>query len=89
MSSAERIAGNPSGTGQSILTWGQLGLIFYHPTVGIPAFLTPPMISKLYLSETGRNYLTKGFKESIYGKSGTEIATKIAGLIGANEMEQP
>lgn len=87
--SVERMAGNPSGTGQTLLTWGttigQGGLLLTHPVTGVATIISPPIAAKLYLSNAGRKLLTEGFRISPESARAAAIASGIATL---NRREQ-
>jgi hypothetical protein len=64
---AEKVAGNPSGTGQTLMTpsfYGSIGAMVATGNIpgAITTLFTPPVLAKLYLSKAGRQYLTEGFK---------------------------
>jgi len=85
LATAERIAGNPSGTGQTIIGWGTLGMIFRNPIKGTIMAVTPNIMSKIYLSDVGLKYFTDGFKTGYGTKQGVELATKLTAIINKNE----
>ena len=79
---AERVAGNPSGTGQAMATQAQLGvalsLIFSGHPIGAAAVAGAPYIlAKAYLSTTGRRLLTEGLKIPYGTPQATEWLTKM------------
>jgi len=89
MQTAERMAGNPSGTGQTIMTWGTLGIIFRNPIKGTALAITPKYMSKIYLSKFGLQYFTDGFKVPYSVPKGVELASKISAIIGNEEEPEP
>jgi hypothetical protein len=88
MQTAEQIAGNPSGTGQTILTYGQLGWAVANPQTGIPAMLTPPIMAKLYVSNLGKRYLLSALHMPAKTPKGLELSGQLLGLISQFEKEQ-
>lgn len=87
ITSAEKIAGNPSGTGQTLIAWGIFRMVMQKPIIGAAIAFTPKQLAKLYLSKPGMKLLTDGFKVSANSQKGIEIATKITAILN-NEEEQ-
>jgi len=58
---ADKIAGNPSGTAQSIITFESGRAVIRHPSTGIGYVLLPNMLARIYLSNFGRKAFTEGF----------------------------
>jgi hypothetical protein len=85
METAEKLAGNPSGTGGRIMSWGTLGMIIRNPIKGTIMAITPRQMTKLYISDFGLKYLTEGFKTPIGTKEGVELATKLSLIMGNQE----
>lgn len=88
MASAERMAGNPSGTAQNVITWGTLGMVIRNPIKGTFMALTPEAMAKIYFSETGRRYFTTGLTVPANTKMGTELFTKLSAVIGEDISEE-
>jgi hypothetical protein len=87
ITSAERMAGNPSGTGQTIITWSTARMMINQPTMGLATLITPKYLGKLYLSDFGLRWLTEGFTTPAIGAKGMELATKIALITGMQEEQ--
>lgn len=97
MASAERLAANPSGTAQNVVTWGTWGVIIRSLKSGqvgetlsglTDTIIAPRYMAKLYLSDAGRKYFTLGMKTPIGTKAGTAIAAKLAEIAGVDIAEQ-
>lgn len=84
---SERMAGNPSGTAQSMITWETGRAILKHPVMGWKYVLTPAALAKVYLSPTGRKYLTEGFKTPPNAGTAASLATRILSIAG-NKAER-
>lgn len=92
LQSAERLAANPSGTGQAVGLTAQIstatGMII---SGNIPSaagvMFGPYALAKIYISPIGRRYLTEGFKISGTSARGIELITKMAGIAGINASE--
>jgi len=85
--SAERMAGNPSGTGQTIITWGTAHMVLRNPLLGTATLITPKYLGRLYLSDFGLKWLTEGFRTPLLAAKAPELATKIATIAGIEENE--
>jgi hypothetical protein len=83
--SAEVIAGNPSGTGQTLIAWGITRMIMIRPIQGAIVAITPKQLGRLYASKFGLKWLTYGFKVPASSKAGVEIGSKILAIM--NEQE--
>ena len=89
MASAERLAANPSGTAQNIVTWGTWGALLANPIKGtFTGIIAPKAMAKIYLSDAGRRYFTLGMKTPMGSKQGVEIATKLSEIAGLNIQDQ-
>ncbi len=85
MSNAERMAANPSGTAQNVITWGTWGALLNNPISGaFTGIIAPKAMANIYLSDAGRRYFTMGLKTPIGTKQGVNIATKITEIAGEN-----
>lgn len=84
---AEKMAGNPSGTAQNVIAWGQGAMIWRDPTTGLLMAFSPPVFAKLYFSKFGRKLFVEGFKTAAHTPKGIEIATKL-GLLIANQNKK-
>lgn len=96
MASAERLASNPSGTAQNVVTWGTWGVIIKSLTSGqlgetvgglFSAVIAPKQMANIYLSDAGRRYFTMGMRTPIGTKKGIEIATKLSEIAGLEYKE--
>jgi hypothetical protein len=87
MVSAERMAGNPSGTAQNVITWGTFGMILRNPIKGTVMAIAPEAMAKIYFSDAGRRYFTFGMKTPANTKMGTELYTKLSAVIGRDSLE--
>lgn len=86
---AARLAANPSGTGQSLIAFGELTMTIMSPKTGITMALGIPAVTKLYLSKTGRKWLTTGFKTSPTSNTAAEIFGKLMGVATADATQSP
>jgi len=81
---AERISGNPSGTGSAVITFWAGKAVVKDPVSGSMFWILPKGLANLYLSSAGRRYLTTGFKTGETMPQAASLATKIIGLTGGN-----
>jgi len=86
---AARLAANPSGTGQSLIAFGEVTMILMNPTLGVSMALGIPVVTKLYLSKAGRKWLTTGFKTSPTSAKAAEVFGKLMGLATSAETLLP
>lgn len=84
----EAVAGNPSGTGQTIMTWGSLGMMFRNPVKGTMIVITPRLMSKFWYSDFGIKYLTDGFKLPASSEAGMALATKISLILNSESEDK-
>ena len=89
MQSAERLAGNPSGTGRTMITFITGGAVFTDPVTGGVALISPALLSKLYTSDFGRRWLTTGLRVPPGAKQSAELGAKISGFLGLRKLLQP
>jgi len=97
-SGAERLAGNPSGTAQSVITFQQGRAVLTNMAKGRPdiagaIWFLPKALAKVYLSPVGRKYFTKGLDVPANTELGMNIATKLLSIagkdaLGDNETEE-
>jgi hypothetical protein len=59
---AEEIAGNPSGTGQTLIAWGIFRMIMTNPATGAVLSFTPKQFARIYKSKFGMKWLMDGFR---------------------------
>lgn len=89
---AEKIAGNPSGTGQAMATQAQIGvaasLLFSgHPLMAAGVAGGPYILAKAYLSPVGRKLLTEGLRIPIGTEQATEWLTKMMAYSSRNTID--
>lgn len=77
---AEKMAGNPSGTAQNVITFAQGAFFIANPVKGAVAVLTPPALAKIYLSDFGRKLIQDGVKISAQSARAAGIAGAIMSL---------
>lgn len=83
MASAERQAGNPSGTAQNVITWGTWGALMRDPISGtMTGIIAPTQMAKLYLSDAGRRYFLNALKTPANSGKGAELMFKIVAITG-------
>lgn len=73
---AEKLAGNPSGTAQNVITFAQGAFFISNPVRGTVAVVAPPVMAKLYLSDFGKKLITEGVSIS-------PQSARAAGIAGA------
>lgn len=77
-----KLAENPSGTAQNIISAHQLGMVIQNPLKASPEVLTSTALAKLYLSKTGRKLLMEGLVTPYTASKGTELGVKIGAILG-------
>lgn len=92
---AEEVAGNPSGTGQTLISWGIFRMIMNVPgasTAGkiSTALITfgPKQLAKLYKSDFGIKWLTDGFKVHAKSKKGIALAARITAILADEDKKE-
>ncbi len=85
---SERLAGNPSGTAQSIITFQAGRAILKNPVTGLSYFLLPQAMAKIYLSPLARKYFTEGFKLPGNLPRSMENLTKLLSILGRDAIPQ-
>lgn len=90
-SGAERLAGNPSGTAQSVITFQQGRAVLTNMAKGRPdiagaIWFLPKALAKVYLSPAGRKYFTKGLDVPANTELGMNIATKLLSIAGKDAL---
>lgn len=86
LDSAEKIAGNPSGTGQTLIAWGIFRMIMNNPLTGAIVAFTPKQLAKIYKSKFGMTWLTNGFTIPTTAKKSAELFTKLSLIINDDEI---
>lgn len=79
-----KLAENPSGTAQNLVTFATGGAILKHPITMAPTILTTSMLTKLYLSKAGRKYLLEGLVTPTSSSRSTYIMSQIFGVAGVD-----
>lgn len=77
---AEKMAGNPSGTAQNVITFAQGAFFIANPVKGAVAVVAPPVMAKIYLSDFGRKLIQEGVKISPQSARAAGIAGAIVSL---------
>ncbi len=85
---AERIAGNPSGTAQSIITFESGRAVLRHPLTGWSYVIPPNIMARIYLSDTARKYFTSGFRLPGNISQSADLATKLMVIISKQPEEK-
>jgi hypothetical protein len=87
---AEKLAGNPSGTAQNLITWasgaGAGYFMLRHPLIATAMVVTPPMLAKLYLNPVTREVVKNGFNLSVSAPKAAQIASRL--FLGASIMKK-
>ncbi|MCP3684995.1 MAG: hypothetical protein GY861_20220 [bacterium] len=86
--SAEAIAGNPSGTGQTLITWSMAKMAITNPRSGVVVAMAPKQFAKLYTSEFGMKWLTDGFKMPVRHKEALKTYGRLTALMGYEEYNK-
>ncbi len=85
---AEKIAGNPSGTAQSIITFESGRAILRHPLTGWSYVIPPNIMARIYLSDVSRKYFTSGFRLPGNIPQSADLATKLMVIISKQPEEK-
>jgi len=90
LQAAEEVAGNPSGTGQTLIAWGMFRMIMSAPKKISTAVITftPKQLAKLYTSKFGLKWLTEGFRLPSSSKKATVYASRIMAIIGGKQIKE-
>lgn len=92
LGSAEDLAGNPSGTTQTLISYGIGVGLLTNPVTGLKIAVTSRGLTELYLSKIGRKYLSTGLRMPSHAKEAASLFTKILGIVGLENLrdtEQP
>lgn len=77
---AEDLAGNPSGTARNVMISGAIqgaGFWIKHPRTVAMVLAAPPVMAKMWLNPTVREYLIKGLTLPPGSRESAEVATKL------------
>jgi len=85
---AEDIAGNPSGTGQTLIAWGMFRMIMTNLKTGAVISFTPKQLAKLYTSKFGIKYLTDGFNLPVGSKTAATHFSRISAIIADEKLQE-
>lgn len=77
---AEKLAGNPSGTAQNVITFAQGAFFITNPVKGTVAAVAPPVMAKLYLSDFGKKLITEGVSLSPTSARAAGVASALIAL---------
>ena len=91
---AEKIAGNPSGTASNIIaaaTYGGVGtgMFFKHPITGTAVLLGPKILAEAYVSPIGRRLLMSGIQISTRDQRAIGIAAQLTAYLKNMPVERP
>jgi len=81
-----KLAENPSGTAQNLVTFATGGAILRHPITMAPTMLTTSMVTKLYLSKAGRRFLLEGMVTPTSSSRSAYITSQILGVAGIDAV---
>ena len=79
-----KLAENPSGTAQNLVTFATGGAILKHPITMAPTVLGTTMLTKLYLSKMGRRFLLEGLVTPTSSSRSAYITSQILGVAGVD-----
>ncbi len=82
----ERLAGNPSGTAQNVISFASGAYVITNPLTGVAVVATPPALAKIYLSDFGRKLITEGVRLSPQSARAAGVASALAALAMKNEV---
>jgi hypothetical protein len=85
---AEDIAGNPSGTGQTLIAWGIFRMLMTNPVTGAVLSFTPKQLAKIYLSKNGMRWLTEGFRLPAGSKKAAVYFSRLSSIIGGEQLQK-
>jgi len=78
-----------AGEGVPLIAFGEMTLTIANPVMGAQIFLGIPTVTKLYLSKTGRRWLTDGLTTKAATPEGKRLFAKIMGLAAAGATIPP
>jgi hypothetical protein len=85
---AEAMAGNPSGTARNLLVPFGIGFMFHNPGAAASILIGSRAFTELYLSNAGRQWLTKGFSLPAMSDEAVKVASKITIMMLEKEREK-
>lgn len=85
---AEIIAGNPSGTAKSLITFEAGKAVVKNPVTGSLFWILPNGLARIYLSPIARKYFTEGFRLPGTAREATSLATKILAVAGGDAVRR-
>lgn len=77
---AEKMAGNPSGTAQNVISAGLGAFVITNPVKGTIAVVAPPVLARMYLSDFGKKLITEGVRLSPRSARAAGVASAIMAL---------
>lgn len=83
-----KLAENPSGTAQNLVTFTTAGALLKHPLANAPQAIATAAIAKAYLSGQGRKLLLEGLVTPQTAKKGAELGTKLSGILIHDKYDQ-
>lgn len=83
-----KLAENPSGTAQNLVSFSSLSATLNHPIGHAPQALGSVAIAKLYLSKAGRKLLMEGLTTPAATKRSVELGTKITGILAHDAIDK-
>lgn len=86
---AEKLAGNPSGTAQNLISVGYGAFLITNPVKGAVTVVAPPVLAKIYLSDFGKKLITEGVKISPQSARAGGIASALLALSKKEQNAAP
>ncbi|MEQ1844279.1 MAG: hypothetical protein ABL983_01725 [Nitrospira sp.] len=83
-----KLAENPSGTAQAVISATQMGMTLHHPLRGTAEAIGGRALTRMYLSKAGRKLLMEGLVPRKTAKEAIEIGTKIGSIIVNDEVDR-
>lgn len=84
-----KLAENPSGTAQNLVTFTTAGAMLKHPLANAPQALSTAAIAKLYLSKTGRKYLLEGLMTPTESERAAKLGVQMSTIAGLSRTTIP
>lgn len=81
-----KLAENPSGTAQNLVTFATGGAVLKHPITMAPTIVGTSMLAKLYLSKTGRKFLLEGLTTPVTSSRAAYVTSQILGVAGVDAV---